>query len=155
MEDSKLIERAQDVFDDFCEMLDGHNWHYESDREDLSIHFTLHGDDLPIELFVFIDAPRQVIQVVSRLPFTVPEDKKMEMAVATVAVTYKLLDGSFDYNITRDYVYFRLTTSYMDSRPGQEMLDYLVNLSANMVDEYNDKFLALAKGYVSYKDFLQ
>ena len=51
-------------------------------------------------------------------------------------------------------MFFRMTNSFMESKLGEEAFAYMLFCSCQVIDEYNDKFLMLAKGMVSIEQFL-
>lgn len=154
MTDEEKKVAAEKVYADLCNALDNRNWHYQKHEEDLVITFDVSGDDIPMSFVFAVDAGRQLLRVFSKLPFTVPEDKRVDLAIATCAATNEILDGSFDYNITKGEIVFRLTTSFRESSIGDELFNYMVDISSYTVDEYNDKFLMIGKGVLSVNDFI-
>jgi hypothetical protein len=52
-------------------------------------------------------------------------------------------------------IVFRLTSSYLNSEISEDLLEYVLMVSAATVDEYNDKFLMLAKGMINIQKFLE
>lgn len=67
------------------------------------------------------------------------------MAVAIARANNGLTDGSFDYNYSDGTVLFRVTTSIFDSIISANALKYMVLCACHTVDNYNDKFLMVAK----------
>ena len=153
MADEKL-ERAQKVYGTMCSTLDSHEWHYKKDEEKLSIDCGAQGEDLPMEITIKVDAERQLIMLLSHLPFVISEDKRLDVAIAVSAVNDKLVDGSFDYNIADGHMFFRMTSSFIESEIGNELFTYMLMVSCHTIDEYNDKFLMLGKGMMSIEDFI-
>lgn len=153
MADEKL-ERAQKVYETLCATLDKHEWHYQKNEERLSIECGAQGEDLPMEITIKVDAERQLIMLLSHLPFVISEDKRLDVAIAVSAVNNKLVDGSFDYNIADGHMFFRLTSSFIESEIGNEIFTYMLMVSCHTIDEYNDKFLMLGKGMMSIEDFI-
>ncbi len=153
MADEKL-ERAQKVYGTLCSTLDSHEWHYKKDEEKLSIDCGAQGEDLPMEITIKVDAERQLIMLLSHLPFVISEDKRLDVAIAVSAVNNKLVDGSFDYDIADGHMFFRLTSSFIESEIGNELFTYMLMVSCHTIDEYNDKFLMLGKGMMSIEDFI-
>ena len=49
----------------------------------------------------------------------------------------------------------RMTASFRDSLIGEGLFLYLIFWSCEMVDKYNDQFLALDKGIMSIADFIE
>ncbi|MGN0114783.1 MAG: hypothetical protein ACI396_05610, partial [Acutalibacteraceae bacterium] len=135
MADEKLA-RAQKVFNTMCETFSSNEWFYTKDEGSLSIEFKVKGDDLPMEFNVKIDAKRQLIMLLSQLPFTVPEDKRLDVAIAVSVVNNKLADGSFDYDIATGTLLFRMTSSFMESDIGNDLFMYLMICSSNTIDDY-------------------
>lgn len=154
MAENDNMELAKAVYEDMCAEFDNRKWSYQRHDEDLVITKAVSGDDIPMEIILAVDPKRQLIRVLSRLPFVAPEDKRMDMAIAACAATYALADGSFDFDLATGKIHFRLTASFRDSKIGKTLFDYLLRCSAYTIDKYNDKFLAICKGVLSIEDFL-
>lgn len=154
MAEANEMALAKKVYDDLCASLDKREWHYQKHDEDLVVTCGVAGEDIPMQFVLIVDAERQLLRVLSRLPFTVPEDKRMELAIAACAASYGLADGSFDYDIAKGTIDFRLTASFRESKIGDGLFEYLIGCSSYTVDKYNDKFFALCKGLISINDFI-
>lgn len=153
MADEKL-ERAQKVYETLCATLDKHEWHYQKNEERLSIECGAQGEDLPMEITIRVDAERQLIMLLSHLPFIISEDKRLDVAIATSIANNGLVDGSFDFDITDGHMFFRMTSSFIESDIGSELFTYMLMVSCHTIDEYNDRFLMLGKGMMSIQDFI-
>lgn len=154
MADEKL-ERAQKVYETLCATLDKHEWHYQKNEERLSIECGAQGEDLPMEITIRVDTERQLIMLLSHLPFIISEDKRLDVAIATSIANNGLVDGSFDFDITDGHMFFRMTSSFIESDIGSELFTYMLMVSCHTIDEYNDRFLMLGKGMMSIKDFMR
>ena len=154
MADEKMIQ-AKNVFDTLCKTLDANDWHYVKDEEKLKIECGASGEDLPMKLHISVDAKRSVLMLLSLIPFSVPEDKRLDVAIAVSVVNNNLVDGSFDYDVSDGSLFFRMTNSFLESSIGSELINYMVYCSCGTIDEYNDKFLMLAKGMISLEKFLE
>lgn len=154
MADEKL-ERAQKVYETLCATLDKHEWHYQKNEERLSIECGAQGEDLPMEITIRVDAERQLIMLLSHLPFIISEDKRLDVAIATSIANNGLVDGSFDFDITDGHMFFRMTSSFIESDIGSELFTYMLMVSCHTIDEYNDRFLMLGKGMMSIEDFMR
>ena len=153
MAEEKLTQ-ARKVFDTLCATLDSLEWKYSKDETKLSIETGARGDDFPIPLTIKTDVDRQLIMLLSHLPGEIPEDKRLDAAVAVSLVNNHLVDGSFDYDIASGHMFFRMTSSFIESEIGKELFVYMVMVSCNTIDEYNDKFFMLGKGMMSIEDFI-
>lgn len=152
--DDEKIKRAQKVYGTLCAALDSNELHYDKDEDDLSVECGIQGEDLPMKIKIKIDSGRQLILLLSHIPFVVPEDKRLDVAIATCVVNNKLVNGSFDYDVEDGHMFFRMTNSFIDSEIGNELFSYMFAVSCHTIDEYNDKFFALGKGFMSIDDFI-
>lgn len=148
------LERAKKAYETLCATLDSKNWHYTKDEEKLSIDCGAQGEDLPMEIKMVVDAERQIVLLLSHMPFVIAEDKRLDVAIATSIVNNNLVDGSFDFDIPSGHMFFRMTSSFIDCEIGGELLMFMLMISFHTIDKYNDKFLLLAKGMIGIKDFM-
>ena len=155
MDNERNLAKAKEVFDQLVATLDSKNWHYDKVEEKLMIQSGVKGDDLPIEFSLFVRPRNQVVQLLSRLPFEVPEDKRIDMAIATCVANFKLVDGSFDYDISDGTILFRQTCSFRESILGAELFEYMIYCAAGTIDEYNDQFFMLAKNMITIQQFME
>lgn len=155
MADAMKTQAAMNVMNTICEMYDDQNFRYDRHDEDLVITCSIHGDDIPMQFIIQVDAEREVVRFLSPMPFKAPEDKRIDMAIAVAVANYGLINGSFDYDMSDGEIRFRMTASYIDSTLGKELFQYMTYASANTVDRYNDRFMMLNKGIITIEQFLE
>ena len=155
MTDTKKIEQANAVYNTILSVLDGRSWKYDKKEEDRVIFLKVTGDDLPMDFVIRVLDEQQVISIISFMPTSRPEDKRVEGAIATTIITNQLADGSFDYDVSDGTIMFRITSSFKDSLIGETLIQYMIDISASTVDAYNDKLFMLAKGVLSLEDFMK
>ena len=155
MATDKELLQAKEAFKTLCAMLDGREWKYDKDEENLAIKSGASGDDLPIDIRITVDPNKQLVTLLSQLPYSVPEDDRVLLAVAVCAANYNMVDGSFDYNLSSGNIMFRMTTSIRESIISQDVFEYMLYVSCRTVDEYNDKFFMLTKKTMSLEDFIK
>ncbi len=149
------MQKAKEVYATLINMLDTRGWKYDKFEDDLVIKSGIRGDDLPVEFIVRVVPRNQVIQFISSLPFNMPEDKRVDGAIAVCVANYGLVDGSFDYDLSDGEIRFRLTSSYRESTIAEDLLEYMIMCAAATVDGYNDKFFMLAKGMLTIQQFIE
>ncbi len=149
------IANAKREFDTLCRTLDEREWHYDKHEEDMTISCGVSGDDIPMRLIIRIMPERQLAQVLSPLPFDIPEDKRVDVAMATTMINDKLANGSFDFDLASGRTVFRLTSAFMNCNLSTEVYDYMIGVSAATVDEYNDKIMMLCKGMLDLSAFAE
>lgn len=154
MSEIKNLEQAKATFATLCQTLDKHEWRYKKNEDTLSIECGAQGDDLPMEINVLVDADKMLVLLISHMPFVIRDDKRLDVAIAVSAINNALADGSFDYDIASGHMFFRMTNSFIESMISEEVFVYMLFCSCKTIDEYNDKFLMLAKGLIPIEQFL-
>ena len=153
--DEIKIKHANSMYQKLCESMDLLDWKYTKNEDDLVIECSARGDDLPIDLIIKLNVELQILSLFSHLPFTVPEDKRLDFAVVTSIVNNTMVDGAFDYDISDGNIFFRMTNSFLGAELGFETLRYLIFCACTTIDKYNDKFLMIAKGMLSLEQFME
>ena len=149
------MKKAVEVYGTLCSMLDNIDWKYEKIEEKLMIKSGVKGDDLPIDFLVVVKPNNEVVQFLSSMPFNMPEDKRVEGALAICAANYGMVNGSFDYDLSDGQIVFRLTSSYRESLLSEALFEYMVMVSASTIDKYNDRFFMLAMGMITLEQFIE
>ena len=148
-------EQALAVFNGLCANLDAHEFPHQRHEDRLTIEGTARGNDFPMEINIEVDEDRQLVILLSHQPLVVPEDKRLDMAVAVSVVNNKLLDGCFDFEISNGHMFFRMTSSFRDSLVGDELFTYMMAISLQTIDKFNDQFFVLSKGMLTLEEFIK
>ncbi len=149
------MERAREVYYSIVDHLNSMNWTYDRHDEDLVISTGIKSEDLPINFLIMVNAKNQVVQFISKLPFNMSEDKRVEGAIAVSVANYGLVDGSFDYDIADGEIRYRLTCSYRGSNITGDLIDYIIVIASQTVEDYNDRFFMLSKGMIKLEKFVE
>lgn len=155
MDEQKKQELAKATYATLCQALDAIQWRYKKDEEKLVIACGVSSEDLPVDLVVQVDKDRSMVLLLSKLPFSIREDRRLDMAVAVAALNNRLVHGCFDYHLTDGVIYFRLPNSFIDSVLDKEVFVYMLACATSTIDDYNDKLMMLAKGMVTLERFLE
>lgn len=155
MAEDKGLELAKRVYEDMCQAMDKQEWHYDRHDEDLVVTIKMQGEDLPVGLILRVNAAAQVVSVFSVLPVTVPDEKLVDMALAVCIANDGMINGSFDLDMNKKQIVWRLCTTYQGSLLGSEAYCYMVGVSTGTVDKYNERFLMLAKDMIDLKKFVE
>lgn len=154
MAEEKNLAQARTVFETICRTLEQHQWQYRKDEEKLTIECGAQGEDLPMELTIKVDAERMLTMLVSHLPYVIQEDKRLDIAVAVSLINYALVDGCFDYDVASGHLFFRMTSSFVESTISEEVFTYMLFCSCQTIDQFNDQILLLSKGMMSMEQFM-
>ena len=155
MADEINVKRAKEIYASLCGVLDKMEWRYNKDEDKRAVDFRVSGEDIPMQFIVFIDEDRQLIRLMSPIPFHISKEKRLEGALAALAASNKMADGSFDYDLSDGRIVFRMTASYRGSTIGDGLFSYMILCACAAVDRYNDRFLALDKGLITLQKFLE
>ena len=149
------IRRGNEMYATVCKALDELDWTYDRDDEKLTVTTGVQGDDLPIRIIIRVLAEGETVSVLSPLGFYMAEDMRVDGAIAVSVANYGLIRGSFDYDITDGEIRFRVTAPYNDSTLSTEVIKFLIYITTDTVDNYNDKFFMISKGMLSVQDFIK
>ena len=154
MADNKA-QVAKEIYNSLCDAIDKIGWKYDKEEEKLLVHFAVSGEDIPMKFIMFVDEDRKLLRLISYMPFKMSEAKRYEGAVAACVSSYGLIDGSFDYDITDGEIAFRMVQPFMDGSISESTFMHMIAFSCSVVDDYNDRFMALDKGLMSIEEFIQ
>ena len=149
MNPNEFQKNAEQAFATLCEVLDINGWKYEKDVENLTINCGAKGDDLPIPIRIEVEAGKQLVTLMSQLPFTTKEEYRDQMAIAVSVINAYTVDGCLDYNYDSGNIIFRITMSIFDSLLGKEAYVYLISCALSTVDDFNEKIMYVATNKVS------
>lgn len=155
MADEKDMQLARKVYEELCAALTERDWKFRRFDEDLTVSMGVRGDDLPIDMVFMVKPEVQVVSLLSPMSFKMSEDKRLDGAVAVAVANYGMINGTFDYDITDGEIRFRMVQSYRESSLGGEVFNYMLLVSANTIDKYNDRFMMLSKGMIDLQKFIE
>ena len=139
MEDNKN-EAIEKTFEILSSTVRDFGVPYKIDEKELLVEFRAPSDDLEINIVARVIPELKTIILQSRLPFNISEDKLLDVAIATTMVNGRLKNGSFDFNIAEGKLQFRITSCFDGCEIGGELVRYLIFVSVNTIDYYNDRF---------------
>ena len=150
------LARAKQVYATIKQVMDSHNWSYDENEDELYIKTGVKGEDLPMGFIVEVIADREIVRFMSLLPVEIPEDKRIDTAIAMCKINEGFVNGNFDYDIKQGHVYYRRAVCYRgDPMPKASVYDYLIDYSLSVVDDYNDKLADFAEGKITFEQLMQ
>lgn len=147
-------KKGNKVYELLVQYLSEHDFKFEQHKEDLTITLMVQGEDLPQLTLIRVLDDLHLLQVISPIPSKIPEDKRIDAAIAVSVANYGMINGSFDYDINDGEIRYRITQSYLGAEPSSDTLDYVLNIAFHTTDKYNDKFFMLGKGMLSLEQFI-
>lgn len=151
------MQEAKVVFDSLVAHLNNIklNFAQEELEDRFVIRFNMSGDDIPMRFFLYVNPNQRIITLHSPQPVKFPEDKMDIGCKAICAINYRLSDGDFQIDIRDGEVLFNMSNSYAGSLISDEVFNYMLGMSINIVDEFNDKLLMLSKGLIDLDTLLE
>ncbi len=153
----KERKQADEVYQNLINIFERMEYPYDVIESGNDIEKVLHirsaGEDLPMEFFIVIDAYFQQFKVKSPQPVRFSKEQIPDAAELICAINDVIRFGYFALDVEDGSVMFNYFHLFMDSLVSPDLWGFLVKTSAQIVDEYNDKFLMLAKGMID-KDSL-
>ncbi len=146
------MEHAQAVYASICAALDEMEFNYKKYEDDLVVVFGHRGKDFNHDLLLAVEAEREAIRLMEKLPITVNPEKAAEFAVAICRANYGIVCGKFTYDM-KDEISFELNQFYSGSLISPENIRRMILALAMTVEAYDDKFMALNNGYLTPDDF--
>lgn len=147
---------AERVFNTIEEHLNNMGIKYtqlQAQGDDYMIRFETKGEDLPIALFIVVDADRGLIMLKSPEFTTFPADQIDVAAKAVCAINWSIADGSYALDLDDGSIMWTITTSFQGSLIGEETIRYLIGVSLVTLDRFNDKFMLLKMGAIDLDTF--
>ena len=112
-------------------------------------------DEGPIQRFVIrLNRAYELITLNASLPIRVPEERRIEMAVAVCRATSVLLNGCFGYNLQEGTVFFRLTAPLRGCEYSEAYFACMVECATEIVSEFSDLLGKVAAGELSLPEFM-
>ena len=147
--------RGTQVYQMFKKHLEESNFKFDAHDDDLVLTMTVHGEDLPQPTVIRILDDRDVFQILSPIPSRIPEDKRVDAAVAVSVANYGMINGCFDLDMSDGEIRFRVAQGYEGMELSDEFIKYILSVVFITTDKYNDKFFMLGKGLMSLEQFIE
>ncbi|MCC8173087.1 MAG: YbjN domain-containing protein [Odoribacter sp.] len=146
------MEMGKAIYDSVCSVLDKMGLSYKKIEEDLAVLFGHRGEDMNHNLVIAVNVKQETIQLFEVLPFDINKEKATDVAVAICYVNDRILSGKFTYNM-EERLTFEVSQIFSGSLIGEKTIQRMILALAVTVEEYDDKFMALNKGYLKPEDF--
>lgn len=152
MATDKIVQTKR-VYDLICSYLDEARCRYEKNDGEFKVSFIAVGDDLNMPIRISLNPEVQVIELTSALSYRVNKERLGTVALAVMRVNNSMINGWFTFDDIRGEIEFRMANCFCESVVGRDLIRYMIALSCDMIDKYNDKFLCLSKGIITLEQF--
>ncbi len=147
-------EKGKMLYESIAKVLDGLGITYKRFEDDLVIVFSHRGEDMNHEILLAVNEKQEAIQMMERLPIKISPEYAYEVAAAACIVNSQILIGKFTYKMEQNLT-FEVAQVFDGSLIGEDALKRMILTLVITVENYDDKFMALNKGYLKHTDFIQ
>lgn len=135
-----------------CRTLDRNDIEYEREDDNLCVKCNVSGRDIELSFWFTINPSKMLITLYSPVPIKLIKDKTADMALAICMINNALEDGSFCLDICDELIYFKMTSSFYETKVNDSMFEYMLSTAADIIDEYYPRLKKLAGSEQPYKD---
>lgn len=158
MATEKQKKAATAVFNTITKHLDAADLKYkvlEAMGDDYMINLNMRGDDLPISLYIIVEADKELIMVKAPEYTSFSQDKIDLAAKAVCFLNDSIVDGCYVLDINDGHIMWNATSSYRGSLIGEEVISYLIGISVTTLDSYNELLMMLNMGILNLDSFCE
>lgn len=137
-----------------CQALDQQNLQYTRHDDNLVVTLGIQGEHAQVTILFHVDEKRNAVMLLSKLPFDIPEDKRVELALYIAAINNHLFAGCFDLDVFSGSISFRLATVYAGSVLDKEAYSQVFAMAVSSIDAHSEKLSLLLKGEVSIEQLI-
>ena len=153
--DPELRDRREEkIRAALCGALTRRDLPFRSREETGGLYLTAEGKGLPRITRFSINMLSETVSLYCAFPIYMPEELRIEGAVAACAATADLPDGRFGCDVRHGRINYRLTASCFGSEFGDGFADYLLDRAVTAANTYAEGFRRLGAGEISLTDFL-
>ncbi len=147
--------RAVAVYHSILRMMKQEKIRCAPDRRHLAINGGFRGAALPIDFRIAVEAAHNRVLLLSRLPFAVDSGRQVDVAMGVAYVNSLISDGSFDYDMQKESLMFRLVACYGAGTADPEFARYILFSSCSAIAAYDRQLLLLSQGDMEFDRFVK
>lgn len=150
---SKKQRQIDFVLKNITNVLEREKIEYLKDEKNLKISFSV-NKCLKADFVFKINSEKMLVSIISKIPYIVKQDKIEDLAAAICFINNFTANGCFDFDINTGEILFRMTNGFLESLIGEEAYEYMIDCSVNMLIEYSEQLILLARGLISLDEFV-
>lgn len=148
------MQTGKEIFDIIVEAMKIRHMTFEKFENSLIIRGIANAE-IPIVYYILIREKDRVVTFLSTLPFKIPEERRRDGAIAVCKASYRLCDGSFDYNFDDGTIEFRAAVDYKYATITDEQIIHMIDMALGAVQYYSGNLFLFAKNAITIEQFLE
>lgn len=156
MDDERKNQISRSVYETLCAVLEREELRFDryDDEMRTSLRFS-GGENLPLRVVISVRPRTMVIKYKVFLEFSVPENKRVEMATAVCVASYGLQIGAFEFDISDGELGYRLAMPFGEKPVDEDQIIRMLWMATGTTNGYSDKMFMLSKGLMTLSDFIE
>ncbi len=144
--------KAWQSYTALCKMLERNEIDFERDDKNMYARCTVSGKDTDMNFLFTVDASKMLITLYSIIPIQVEKDKASDMALALCVINNGLSDGAFSLDTSNMLVYYKMTSSFYNSKVNPSVFEYMLSEAADVMEEY---FIKIKKLIITGEPYIR
>lgn len=144
---------AKDLYESVKALLTEIKINFREDTEKLQVSFDYPGKDMPHRMYIQVMPDMAILRFVEYLPFDVPLDRTAEVSDAINRINSVLPVGNFYFD-NEDTVFFNIAQLFFNSNISSEVVEILLQRTIHATEDFDDRLLAVTKGYMKPENVL-
>ncbi len=128
--------KAWQSYTALCKMLEHNDIDYEKDDKNLCAKCTVAGKDTDMNFLFTVDASKMLITLYSIVPIQVEKENAGNLALALCVINNSLSDGAFSLDTNNMLIYYKMTSSFYNSKVNPSIYEYMLSEAADVIDDY-------------------
>lgn len=148
---TEQLNQAKYVYSVFTQFLDERNLRYTKYEDDFVVVLEYKGEDMSLDLFIKINPERENIMIIDTMPFKIDNKDIPKMCEAICRANAGMAIGDFEMRFQEggNKIHHKIGHTYTGSTVSPALAEKLIMLSIYTAEKYDDKFMAVSKGYLA------
>ncbi len=140
--------RSAASYDLLCDVLEHNDIPYER-IDSFCVTCLVSGQEGDIRLSFTVDESKMLTTLYAPTVSRIPQEQLPDLSLAVCMLNHRLSDGAFCVDMANGLLYFKLTVSFYNSQPSEDIFSYMLSVAAETVDRYRQQFRLLVGQPVS------
>lgn len=146
---------ANSIYQAMIRSFDEKEWKYDpKDDQMMLVSRWKSGDIDNLTCYLRVNEKMELLKVTINLPFSVPDARRDDVAIAITHLNFAFADGCFCMDFDDGQLVYRSATRYDDNILTSENITSLCSLSINTAGQYAAQLMMLALGGQTLEQFV-
>ncbi|HCA55624.1 MAG: YbjN domain-containing protein [Acutalibacteraceae bacterium] len=139
---ASITSRSATFYTMLCHVLEHNDIPYER-IDDWCVTCLVSGREGDIRLNFTVDDSKMLVTLYAPTVRHIPQERLPDLSLAVCMLNHQLSDGAFCLDMVNGLLYFKLTVSFYNSEPSEDIYTYMLSIAADTVDRYRHRLRTL------------